>query len=132
MVKLTIGGIDIKNYITNYSCKCSPVNGSNGFYDLHGNYISDRQGDEIFIDVTLEGVPTPVSVALAAALAGDSVEVDHTVPFAGHGKFYKTTYTAQCENADPGNTDYDDTDNIEWTVQISLSSAGLVSPPGGL
>lgn len=132
MVKTIIGGVAVQEYITAYSCNCPPVNGNNGFYDINGNYVSDKKGDEVLLDITLEGVPTKVSKQLASAVAGKSVEVDYTTPVPSHGTFYKTDYNAVCDNADPDNPDYDDDSGIEWNIHISLRSAEIISPSGGL
>lgn len=132
MVKTIIGGVDIQEYITSYSCRCPPVNGNNGFFDAKGNWIADKKGDEVLLNISLEGVPTSVSQALAKALESESVAVDYTTPVPAHGLFYKTDYNASCDDADPDNTDFDDTSNIEWSIQISLRSASLNAVSGSL
>ncbi len=48
------------------------------------------------------------------------------------GTFYKTAYSADCDDADPDNLNPEITDGIIWTINISLRSAGLIIPPGGL
>ncbi len=124
MVKLTVGGVDIQQWVTAYACQCPPINGSSGFYDQDGCWVSDKKGDEVTLDITLEEVPTQVSEELARVLEAAEVDVDYTTPVPRHGKFYKTAYTAN----------YDDSDypNEMWTIQLSLRSAGLISPSGGL
>ncbi len=125
MVKVIINGINIQEYITQYSCRCPPVNNNNSFFDINGNCISNKKGDEVILNISLEGVPTEISQKLATELEADSVEVDYTTPVSKQGSFYKIDYTAICDNADPDNSDYDDTSNIEWNIQISLRSASL-------
>jgi len=46
--------------------------------------------------------------------------------------FYKTSYSADCDDADPDQYDFDVTDGILWTIRLSLRSAGLLVPSGGL
>lgn len=132
MVKTIIGGMEIQNWITSYSCQCPPVTGNNGFFDIGGDYVPDKKGDEVLLDIVLEDVPTPVSMALAQTLEAPTVEVDYTTPVPGHGAFYKTFYSADCEDADPDEYDFEITDGILWTIRLSLRSAGLLSPSGGL
>lgn len=132
MVKTIIGGVDVQEYTSSYSCDCPPVNGGNGFYDANGNYISDRLGDEVLLDITLEDVPTPVSMSLAKALEAASVTVDYTTPVPARSEFYKTAYSAECEDADPDDPNFDHTDGIKWTINLSLHSVGLKTVPDGL
>ncbi len=132
MVKTIIGGVDVQKYTMSYSCKCPPVNGSNGFYDANGNYSFDRLGDEVLLEITLEDVPTPVSMALAIALEAASVTVDYTTPVPARSEFYKTDYSAECEDADPDDPNFDHTDGIKWTINLSLHSAALNAAQDGL
>lgn len=132
MVKTIIGGMEIQRWITSYSCQCPPVTGNNGFYDINGDYVPDKKGDEVLLDIVLEDVPTPVSEALAKKLEAPSVEVDYTTPVPKHDVFYKTSYSADCDDADPDQYDFDVTDGILWTIRLSLRSAGLLVPSGGL
>ncbi len=132
MLKTIIGGMEIQRWITSYSCQCPPVTGNNGFYDINGDYISEKKGDEVLLDIVLEDVPTPVSEALAKKLEAPSVEVDYTTPVPKHDLFYKTSYSADCDDADPDQYDFDVTDGILWTIRLSLRSAGLLVPSGGL
>lgn len=132
MVKTIIGGMEIQQWIKSYSCQCPPVTGNNGFHDINGGYISDKKGDEVLLDIVLEDVPTPDSVRLAEILEAPSVEVDYTTPVPKHDAFYKTSYSADCDDADPDEYDFDITDGILWTIRLSLRSAGLLVPSGGL
>ena len=132
MVKTIIGGVDVQEYITAYSCQCPSVDGSNGFFDMNGDWISDKKGDEAILNITLEEVPTPVSEQLAKVLGKSSVEVDYTTPVPRHGSFYKTSYNANCEDADPDEYDFEITDGILWNIDFSLRSAGLTPLSGGL
>lgn len=132
MVKTMIGGIDVQKYTTRYSCQCPPVNGNNSFYDTNGEYVADKKGDEVLLNLTLEEVPTPISVKLAAALEAESVVVDYTTPVPKQDRFVKTSYNAECDDADPDTLDYDITDGIIWTIQLSLRSAGIKPLSGGL
>lgn len=132
MVKTIIGGMEIQQWIKSYSCQCPPVTGNNGFHDINGDYISDKKGDEVLLDIVLEDVPTPDSMRLAEILEAPSVEVDYTTPVPKHDAFYKTSYSADCDDADPDEYDFDITDGILWTIRLSLRSAGLLVPSGGL
>lgn len=132
MVKTIIGGVDVQKYTTAYEVKNPAVMGDNSFRSVTGNYISDIIGNEVTLDITLEAVPTPISLQLAEALEGDSVMVDYTTPVPARSRFYKVSYDAECEDADPDNENFDSTDNILWNIKLSLRSAGSANSGGGL
>ena len=132
MVKTIIGGVDVQEYTTSYSIKNPPIMGDNSFQAVNGDSISNIIGSEVTIDITLEAVPTPVSMELAEALEGESVMVDYTTPVPKRSKFYKVSYDAECEDADPDNEDFDSTDGILWNIKLSLRSAESINSGGGL
>ncbi|MCH5192991.1 MAG: hypothetical protein J1F11_03450 [Oscillospiraceae bacterium] len=132
MVKTIIGGVDVQEYTTSYAIKSPPITGGNSFQSVTGNYISGIIGSEVTLDIKLEAVPTPVSMALAKALEGESVMVDYTTPVPARNRFYKVSYDAECEDADPGNKDFDITDGILWNISLSLRSAEAADKGGGL
>ena len=132
MVKTIIGGVDVQEYTTAYSLKNPAIMGENSFRSVTGNYISGMIGSEVMLDITLEAVPTPVSLKLAKALEGESVVVDYTTPVPGRSRFYKVSYDAECEDADPDNENYNATDGILWNIRLSLRSAEAVGIGGGL
>ena len=132
MVKTIIGGVDVQEYITEYAIKNPLIMGNNSFQSVTGNYIYDIVGSEVTLDIVLEGVPTPVSMQLSAVLEGESVEVEYTTAVPTKKKFYKVSYDAECEYADPNNKDYEDTDGILWNIKLSLRSAEAADEGGGL
>ena len=132
MVKTIIGGVDVQEYTTAYSIKCPPVMSENSFRSANGEIVSGVIGSEVTIDITLEAVPTPVSMRLAKALEEESVVVDYTTPVPARNRFYKVSYDADCEDADPDNRNYDSTGGILWNIKLSLRSAELVGTGGGL
>ena len=123
MVKTIIGGVDVQEYTTAYSLKNPAVMGENSFTSVTGKKISGIVGNEVILDITLEAVPTAVSMQLAQALEGESVVVDYTTPVPARSRFYKVSYDAECEDADPDNEDFSITDNILWNIKLSLRSA---------
>lgn len=132
MVKLKIAGIAVHQYTVSYSCQASPVEGDNSFYDVNGNNISDIKGDEIQLEISLEGVPDSTAQELSSALMAESFDVEYTNPMPVHGKFRKTSYLAECDDPDPDNPDYEDTSGVEWNIRLTLRSAELVTQQGGL
>ena len=132
MVKTIIGGVDVQEYTTAYSLKNPAIMGDNSFRSVTGNYISGIIGNEVMLDITLEAVPTHVSLQLAKALEGESVVVDYTTPVPGRSRFYKVSYDAECEDADPDNRNYDITDGILWNIKLSLRSVESANSGGGL
>lgn len=130
MVKTIIGGVDVQKYITEYSCELIPVFSSNTFTAYDGKNIQKKLGDNVVINISLADVPTNVSTELAAELEADEVEVDYTSPLPHRQKFYKTSYRAGCEDADPDNDNYDETDGILWNIDLSLRSVDIAVTGG--
>lgn len=131
MVKTVIGGVDVQAYTVEYSCDCPPVFSNNEFRAANGKQIHKKIGDNVTINIRLEEVPTNVSLELAAALEADEVEVDYTSPIPRRQMFYKTSYYADCEDADPDNTDFEDTDGILWNITLTLQSVSASAAYGG-
>lgn len=118
MVELTIGGISVGKWATGYSVDVRPVTENNDFKSVSGNYIPDKIGDEVILDITLEEIPEDVSKNVATALQAKTVDVSYTTPSLRHDKFYSTSYKAECEGGNPEN---------EWKIYVTLHSAGIVS-----
>lgn len=131
MVKTVIGGVDVQQYITAYRIKSPPIMGDNSFQSANGDYVSGIIGSEVNLDITLEEVPTSVSMRLAAVLEAENVEVEYTTPVPERRTFYKTSYEAECEFADPENKNYNDIKNIFWNIQLSLRSVEGIQDQGG-
>ena len=131
MVKTIIGGVDVQEYTTAYEVKNPAVMGDNSFRSVTGNYISGIIGNEVTLDITLEAVPTSVSMQLAEAMGKESVMVDYTTPVPARNRFYKVSYDAECEDADPDNENFDSTDGILWNIKLSLRSAESAGSSGG-
>lgn len=132
MVKTIIGGVDVQEYTTAYAIKSPSLMGDNSFQSVTGKYISGIIGSEVTLDITLEAVPTPISLQLAKALEEESVVVDYTTPVPARSRFYKVSYDAECEDADPDNENFDNTDGILWNIKLSLRSVESANSGGGL
>lgn len=132
MVKTIIGGVDVQEYTTAYSVKNPSVMGDNSFQSVTGNFIPGIVGNEVTLDITLEAVPTPVSLQLAEVMEGESVMVDYTTPVPRRSRFYKVSYDAECEDADPENRDFNVTEDILWNIKLSLRSVESGNSGGGL
>lgn len=132
MVKTKIGGVNVQEYTTAYSINNPPVMSDNSFRAANGDYVTGIIGSEVTLDITLEAVPTQVSMELAKALEGETVVVDYTTPVPARNKFYKVSYDAECEDADPDNRDPENADGVLWNIKLSLRSAELVVFGDGL
>ena len=132
MVKTIIGGVDVQEYTTAYEVKNPAVVGGNSFQSVTGNFIPGIVGNEVTLDITLEAVPTPISLQLAEVMEGESIMVDYTTPVPRRSRFYKVYYDAECEDADPENRDFDATEDILWNIKLSLRSAESGNSGGGL
>ena len=131
MIKTTIGGIDVKTWLTAYSLENPPVYGSNSFTDITGTEVQDKLGDKIILHLTMEGIPTATASALAVALQADSIAVDYTTPAPASSHFKKTAYSAECDGADPDEDDLSNTDNITWNIDVTLESIDFNSAASG-
>lgn len=122
MVKTIIGGIDVQQYITSYRVDNPPVYVNNSFTDITGVEVQDKLGDKVTLSLTLEDVPNTEALQLAEVLQADSISVSYTTPVPAAGQFKKTAYTADCSDADPDETDYNETDGILWDINVTLES----------
>lgn len=125
MVKTVIGGIEVQDWIMDggYTINIEPVYGENSFKDVNsGAEVLDKLGDKITLGLSLEGVPHNIAAQLAEILLADSVEVEYTTPAPAVSKFKKTSYRSVCSDSDPGETDPDVTDGVEWDIDVTLES----------
>lgn len=127
MVKTVIGGLAVQDWIEDYKIDISPVYGGNGFTDVNGEEVQDRLGDKITLRLSLGAVPHDQAAQLAEILNNDSVEVEYTTPAPAVSKFKKTAYSAVCSDADPDTADFDDTNGIEWDIDVTLESTEAAS-----
>lgn len=88
--------------------------------------MQDYLGDRITLALTLGAVPHATAAQLADILNAESVTVEYTTPAPAVSKFKKTAYSAVCSNADP-DSDYADTDGIEWDISVTLESTEAAS-----
>lgn len=128
MVKTIIGGVDIQQYITSYRVDNPPVYGNNSFTNITGIEVQDKLGDKVTLNITLGDVPNAVALQLAKVLQSDSISVSYTTPVPAAGQFKKTSYTADCADADPEESDYDVTDDILWDISVGLESVDYAAP----
>ena len=127
MVKTVIGGLAVQAWIEDYKIDISPVYGGNAFTDVNGEEVQDRLGDKITLHLSLGAVPHTLAAQLADILNKDSVEVEYTTPAPAVSKFKKTAYSAVCSDADPDTADFDDTNGIEWDIDVTLESTEAAS-----
>lgn len=129
MIKTTIGGMDVQQWITSYRIDNPPVYGNNSFTDITGQEVTDKLGDKVILYISMQDIPHDKALQLAKILQADSVTVDYTTPIAAVGEFKKTAYTSSCEDADP-DADYDDTSNITWDIDVTLESIVYAAASG--
>ena len=127
MVKTVIGGLAVQGWIEDYKIDISPVYGGNAFTDVNGEEVQDYLGDKITLRLSLGAVPHTLAAQLADILNDESVEVEYTTPAPAVSKFKKTAYSAVCSDADPDTADFDDTNGIEWDIDVTLESTEAAS-----
>lgn len=127
MIKTKIGSLAVQDWLEDYKIDISPVYGDNSFTDVNGEEVQDYLGDRITLSLSLGGVPHGTAVQLAEILNAESVTVEYTTPAPAVSKFKKTAYSATCSNADPDTADFDDTDGIEWDINVTLESPEAAS-----
>lgn len=122
MVKTIVGGLAVQDWLEDYKIDISPVYGDNSFTDVNGTEVQDYLGDKITLSLSFGGVPHDTAARLAEILNAETVTVEYTTPAPAVSKFKKTAYSAICSNADPDTADFDDTDGIEWDINVTLES----------
>ena len=122
MVKTVIGGLAVQDWIEDYKVDISPIYGDNSFTDINGEEVQDYLGDRITLALSLGAVPHDTAAQLADILNAESITVEYTTPAPAVSKFKKTAYSAVCSNADPDTADFDNTDGIEWDINVTLES----------
>ena len=127
MIKTKIGSLAVQDWIEDYKIDISPVYGDNSFTDVNGEEVQDYLGDKITLSLSLGGVPHDTAVQLANILNAESVTVEYTTPAPAVSEFKKSAYSAVCSNADPDTADYDNTDGIEWDINVTLESTEAAS-----
>ena len=122
MVKTIVGGLAVQDWIEDYKVDISPIYGDNSFTDINGEEVQDYLGDRITLALSLGAVPHDTAAQLADILNAESITVEYTTPAPAVSKFKKTAYSAVCSNADPDTADFDNTDGIEWDINVTLES----------
>lgn len=122
MIRLTIGGVDVHDYLTSYSPLMELVKGGNDFTNYDGTRIIDSLGTKITLSFSLAKLPTSISRQLADIVKSPSFEVIYTDPFETKSTFTLKSYNSSSRFTDPRNKDFSDTSNITWNVDMSIES----------
>lgn len=120
MIALSIGGVDVSDYVnvSSYNYSVENVYEQNTFVNYDGNEVKKYLGVKKMINLTLEMVKTSVVQSLAAAMSADPVSVTFTDLLSD-----TLTTTADFERPQINSTLKHELDDGEyWDYSISLVS----------
>ena len=129
MIELTVGSIDLKDYITKIRFDSSPDSRNSGesFINYDGTNIYGEEGITFrnTIQATVEGVPDAVAAELDEVLHSESFEVAYTSPAHSSGIFECTSYSAE-----PDEGSHEDGSSPDWNIAFTIASASPESSSG--
>lgn len=132
MIQVIAEGIALHTYITSYDISVSPVYSGNKFTCYDGKEISGIMGYKTVIQCKLEKVPHSDAENIASVVNQESFELTYTSPVSITRKFKCTKYNAVPKSTDPRQKNPLITDNITWTITMTLESSDIGSMGGGL
>lgn len=130
MVQVIAGGISLHPYITSYNVDVKPIPGTT-FTAHDGQLIAKNKGYTTVIGMKLEKVPHAVAEEFASVVAAENFEMTYTSPIALTKAFRCTDYNAKPKNADPRQKNPLITDNLTWTVDLTVESVDGGNADGG-
>ena len=129
MIELTVGNIDLKDYITKIRFDSSPDTrkSGEGFINYDGTDIYGEEGKTFrnTIQATAEGVPDAVAAGLDTVLHSERFEVTYTSPTHSSGNFECTSYSAE-----PDEGSHEDGSSPDWNITFTIESASPESSSG--
>ncbi len=128
MIQLIAEDIPLHEYITSYDINSSPILSDNSFTSAEGKKICKTLGFETKISCTLEKVPHAVAEEIAAIFKKEQFKLTYTTPIKVTDIFRCTRYDAKPKSSDPREKNPLMTDNITWTISISMEA---VNTSGG-
>ncbi|MGN0587101.1 MAG: hypothetical protein ACI4JF_07430 [Oscillospiraceae bacterium] len=125
MIQIIAENIPLHPYITSYSISVSPVYSGSKFTRYDGKDISEIMGQKTIIQCTLEKVPHSAAQDIASIVNKSSFELTYTSPISITEQFKCTKYNAVPKSTDPRQKNPLITDNITWTLSMTLESADI-------
>lgn len=125
MIQVIAENIPLHPYITAYSIAVSPVYSGSKFTRYDGKDINGMMGQKTVIQCTLEKVPHAAAQEIASIVNKSSFELTYTSPISITQQFKCTKYNAVPKSADPKQKNPLITDNITWTLSMTLESADI-------
>ncbi|MGN1101922.1 MAG: hypothetical protein ACI4RG_06985 [Huintestinicola sp.] len=132
MIQVIAEGIALHTYITSYDIDVSPVYSGNKFTRYDGKDISGIMGYKTIIQCKLEKVPHADAENIASVVNKDSFALTYTSPISITSDFKCTKYNAVPKSTDPRQKNPLITDNITWTISMTLESSDIGASGGGL
>lgn len=126
MIKLTVGGIDVSDYVESCQYGKSEESGGNSFTAYNGETVGDIIATVYSVDVTLKELATGTASSLINILNGSGIAV--VCDFSG----YDGTY--ECDGGYTVSTSRTDSTGIWWSLKFTLTQrvSGSGSSAGGL
>lgn len=130
MIQIIAENIPLHEYITSYDINASPIISDNTFTDVSGNKVVKILGYDTKISCTLEKVPHEFAARIASALKKEQFELTYTTPIKTTNIFRCTRYEATPKSSDPREKNPLMTDNITWTISVSMEAVNTADSDG--
>lgn len=130
MITLSIGNVDMSEYITKITFESSPdTRESKTFTNYDGTIIGGAEGRKFkkIIKAYAEGVPNDIAANLDDVLHSESFSVSYTSPAQSSGDFVCSSYSAE-----PDEGSHESGSIPEWNVSFTIESAQPKSSGDGL
>lgn len=125
MIQIIAENIPFHPYITSYDIAVTPVYSSSKFTRHDGVDKSELMGQKTVIQCKMEKVPHSEAQNVASIVNKSSFELTYTSPISITQQFKCTKYNAVPKSTDPKQKNPLITDNITWTLSMTLESADI-------
>lgn len=130
MIQILAENVPLHDYITSYDINTVPIISDNVFTDVSGNKIEKLLGYDTKISCTLEKVPHDFAEKIATVIKKEQFELTYTTPIKITNIFRCTNYEAKPKSSDPREKNPLMTDNITWTISISMEAVHTADSDG--
>ena len=125
MIQIIAENIPLHPYITSYDIAVTPVYSGSKFARYDGVDKSGIMGQKTVIQCKMEKVPHAEAQDIASIVNKSSFELTYTSPISITENFKCTKYNAVPKSTDPRQKNPLITDNITWTLSMTLESADI-------
>lgn len=125
MIQIIAENIPLHPYITSYDIAVTPVYSGSKFTRYDGVDKSSVMGQKTVIQCKMEKVPHAAAQEIASIVSKSSFELTYTSPISITQQFKCTKYNAVPKSSDPKQKNPLITDNITWTLSMTLESADI-------